>query len=245
MKLIVYGGIIVIISSCEKRKGCTNPQAMNYDPSAEVDNGSCILKMNPSEVLTDQDGNKYATVMIGTQEWMADNLRSSRFCNGDPIAHVTDSTLWVGTTSDAWTYYGNDAMADSAYGKLYNWFSVNDPRNICPCGWRIPTDAEWMVLIDHLGGESVAGGKMKSSGIQYWQMPNADATNASGFSGLPGGLRHNNGMFMGLGVVGSWWSSKEAPTTSAWTHSLNAWGGNTYRATHYKRAGLSVRCIKD
>ena len=143
---------------------------------------------NPAETygsMTDQQGNVYKTIVIGTQEWMAENLKTTVYRNGNAIDNIIDNTQWIGLTTGAWASYNNDSQYDCPYGKLYNWFAVADPRHVCPTGWHEPTDAEWTTLTDYLGGEEVAGGKMKSAGTQYWIGPNTDATNESGFSGLP------------------------------------------------------------
>ncbi|MFN4881275.1 MAG: fibrobacter succinogenes major paralogous domain-containing protein, partial [Bacteroidota bacterium] len=204
---------------------------------------------NPSKTygtMTDQQGNVYKTIVIGTQEWMAENLKTTIYRNGNPIANVTDSSQWVNLETGAWCYYNNNSQYDCPYGKLYNWYAVADSRNVCPTGWHVPTDAEWTTLTSFLGGETVAGGKMKSTDLQYWISPNGAATNESGFSGLPGGNRDGlNGYFYGVGYYGYWWSSPESSTTGAWYRYLSYDDGNAYRYGAYKRDGFSVRCLKD
>ncbi|MBA4410758.1 MAG: hypothetical protein C0397_15205 [Odoribacter sp.] len=135
----------------------------------------------------------YKSVIIGNQEWMADDLKNNVFCNGDPIPEVKDFSEWSGLETAAWVYVNNDKLKYGTFGKLYNWYAVNDKRNICPCGWHVPSYGEWEELIKYLGGPDVAGGKMKSLGtIQtsdgFWYEPNTGATNSSGFSAIPTGV---------------------------------------------------------
>jgi uncharacterized protein (TIGR02145 family) len=234
---------IMMVVSCNKKEGCTNPQASNYDANAEKDDGSCILPEPTDVMLTDQDGNTYATIVIGTQEWMAENLRTTTYANGDPIPNVTDNAQWQNLTTGAWSHYNNDSQYENPYGKLYNWYAVADPRNICPTGWHVPSDPELTVLSDYLGGESIAGSKMKSTGTQYWLSPNEEATNESGFSGLPGGLRA--GIFEEVGLQGRWWSSTQLGANSAFFRELSYGSGYAFRNDYGKKVGLSVRCLRD
>jgi len=193
--------------------------------------------------VTDINGNVYPTILIGNQWWMAENLRASTFANGEPNDNVTDYTAWVGLSTGAWSHYENNTVNDAIYGKLYNWYTTVDLRGLCPVGWHVSTDSEWTVLADYLGGVSVAGGKMKS--ITGWNAPNTLATNESGFSGLPGGTRNSGGAFTSVGCCGSWWSSSESSTTTAWNRSLVNTNGSAGRSNIVKRNGFSVRCIRD
>jgi uncharacterized protein (TIGR02145 family) len=207
---------------------------------------------NPAKTygsMSDQEGNVYKTIVIGTQEWMAENLKTTIYNNGEPIASVTESNLWAELaifSLGAWCYYNNDSQYDCPYGKFYNWYAVADPRNICPTGWHVPTDAEWSTLINFLGGESLAGGKMKSISLQYWLSPNQDASNESGFSGLSGGVRDNNsGGFGSFGNIGYWWSSSESSAPDALALYLNYSDGNAGRYYFGKPVGFSVRCLRN
>jgi uncharacterized protein (TIGR02145 family) len=186
------------------------------------------------------------SVTIGTQIWQSKNLDVPTYRNGDAIPKVTDATQWANLTTGAWCWYNNDSATYAAtYGRLYNWYAVADPRNICPTGWHVPTHAEWTVLTDYLGGWTVSGGKMKSTGTQYWQSPNTDATNESGFSGLPGGNRGSNGPFNDVGTNGYWWSSTEGDTYFAWYRYLGYGSGYVYSYSNSKTSGFSVRCLRD
>jgi uncharacterized protein (TIGR02145 family) len=195
--------------------------------------------------ITDIDGNIYKTVYIGSQQWMAENLKVSKYNDGTVIPNITEDSKWSNLTSGAWSYYNNDA-----YGKLYNWYAVtkttNGNKNVCPTGWHVPTDAEWMVLIDYLGGLTVAGGKMKEVGTTSWYSPNKDATNTSLFSALPGGYRGFDGNDGSIGAHGFWWSSSEFSPDMAYNRYLyyNI-GGNVSSHGNSKKYGFSVRCLRD
>jgi len=194
--------------------------------------------------VTDIDGNIYPTVLIGNQFWMAENLKTTRFEDGSIIPNVTDNAAWPQLSTPAWCNNNNSLANDIIYGKLYNWFTVSDPRNVCPAGWHAPTDAEWTILTDFLGGTSVAGGKMKTT--TGWQSPNTSATNESNFSGLPGGYRSPaNGTFYSGGYGGNWWSSSESGTGSAFYRGLAYGGGGASRFSGNKQNGFSVRCLRD
>lgn len=193
--------------------------------------------------VTDIDGNVYPTVTIGTQTWMAANLRTTKYRNGNPIPVVTDSAQWKGLTTDAYCNINNDANTVAVYGRLYNWNAVTSSSNIAPVGWHVPTDAEWTTLTTFLG--SGAGGKLKSTGTTYWNSPNAGATNSTGFNGLPGGDRSNNGAFHYFGTYGCFWCTTEASVTDGWEYVLSCNSANVTRMQYSKGLGLSVRCVKD
>jgi uncharacterized protein (TIGR02145 family) len=206
----------------------------------------CETDNTNDNTVTDIDGNTYPTVTIGSQVWMAKNLDVSRYRNGDPIPQVQDSVQWSNLTTGAWCYYANNTANGPIYGKLYNWYAVNDPRGLAPEGWHVPTLAEWTILADCLGGANIAGGKMKSTGTQYWQSPNTGATNESSFSGLPGGWRdEEDGEFAHLGEAGLFWSST-LNFDDAWFSELD-YNRVTLDLGDYlpMSLGLSVRCIKD
>ena len=193
-------------------------------------------------------------VTIGKQTWMQKNLNVSRYRDGTPIPQVTDQTQWANLTTGAWCYYNNTTANGTTYGKLYNWYAVagihdTDPSTpnkiLAPQGWHVPSDAEWTTLTTFLGGEQVAGGKMKSTGTSLWRSPNRAATNESGFTGLPGGYRGSFGTFYFIGYDGVWWSSSECGEPQAWGRKLNYDDGGAYRRDHYKKFNFSVRCLRD
>lgn len=203
--------------------------------------GPCI-----APTVTDIDGNTYRTVSIGDQCWMAENLNTSRYRDGSAIPNVRDNNEWRRLNSGAWANYDNNRSNGRTYGKLYNWYAVNDRRGLCPEGWRVPSDRDWAILEDYLGGTNVAGGKLKATGTQYWRSPNTGATNESGFSALPGGWRFgNNGTFLYLGSFGYWWSSSENYTSLAWSRRLGHDNATVGRSSFFKRDGFSVRCVGD
>ena len=214
------------------------------------------FSQTPGGGVTDIDGNLYNSVIIGTQEWMKENLNVSKYSDGTIIPQVTDPTAWANLTTGAWCYYNNDPANGAIYGKLYNWYAVagihdNDTTTpnkvLAPVGWHIPTDTEWTTLTTFLGGESVAGGKLKSTGTNLWISPNLGATNISAFTGLPGSYRSLGGgfPFSGIGDRGNWWSSTELTTINAWYRTLNYCCGEVGTFNGDKKYGSSVRCIRD
>jgi len=187
-------------------------------------------------------------VKIGDQQWMSKNLDVAFYRNGDPIPQVTDPTTWAGLSTGAWCYYNNDSTQGTTYGKLYNWYAVNDPRGLAPQGWHVPSDAEWTTLTSTLGGKSVAGGKMKVAGTTRWHTPNEGADNSSGFAGLAGGDRYYVGTFEDVGYGGGWWSSTEYTEKSVsggWFRGLGFSYSVVVRYANLKTFGFSVRCLRD
>jgi uncharacterized protein (TIGR02145 family) len=198
--------------------------------------------------ITDIDGNIYRTIQIGNQIWTIENLKVTRYHNGDTIPNVTNATAWSKLTTGAFCIFDNDSSYSAVYGRLYNWYAVIDSRNIAPSGWHVPSDAEWDTLIAYLGGESIAGGKMKEAGTTKWASPNAGATNSSGFSALPGGYRYKDGRFSDMGNMGysaGFWSS------TVWTGFVASPVNLYYDRFHvsrngdYKGAGFSIRLVRD
>jgi uncharacterized protein (TIGR02145 family) len=185
------------------------------------------------------------SVIIGSQIWKSKNLDVITYRNGDTIPQVNDPAEWANLKTGAWCHYNNDASNNSAYGKLYNWYAINDTRGLSPEGWHIPSDAEFTILSDYLGGESVAGGKMKETGYTHWLSPNEGATNSSGFSGLPGGYRSSNGYYYSIRYYGYWWSSTVYDDTYAWYIYLYYNYTDLSRDYNYKVCGFSVRCVRD
>jgi uncharacterized protein (TIGR02145 family) len=189
-----------------------------------------------------------SVVQIGNQSWMAKNLNVDHFLNGDPILEAKTNDQWEKAGKEgkpAWCYYNYDPANENYYGKLYNWYAVNDSRGLAPNGWHIPSDTEWTVLIENLGGESVAGGKMKTTGTNKWKSPNTEATNSSCFSALPSGGRLSHGTFYAIGNYGIWWSSTELDSAQAWNRFLPYSSATALSSRCSKREGFSVRCIKD
>lgn len=210
-----------------------------------------------SPTVTDIDGNVYASVQIGDQCWMAENLRTSRYNDGWDITPVTDNTDWIQMNSGAWCNYDNNTDNDTTYGKLYNWYAANYFFNVCPQGWHAPNDAEWQQLEATLGmsaselgvegfrGEAEnVGGQLKTTSM--WELPNSGATNASGFAGLPGGHRYvNNGNFLLEGTYGYWWTTTANIPGTAYFRSLYRSSPGVNRNIANKRTGCYVRCVRD
>jgi uncharacterized protein (TIGR02145 family) len=209
--------------------------------------------------VVDADGNYYQTLTFGSQEWMKENLKTSKYRNGNQIPTNLNDTDWQNTNSGAFALYNNDPTNNNTYGKLYNWYAVADPRGLCPAGWHVPTDHDWQLLTIFLDPKADtnqccsnnAGGKMKSIGTNQastglWQEPNFGATNSCGFTGLPGGNRRSNSMYFDIFGSGDWWTSTEFSSTYPWLRNLNYFDSIlSKRSHHLKQAGISVRCVKD
>ena len=238
--------------------GCTNPSAENYDPYASEDDGSCVGALPCSDGSTSMfyDGYSYDLVGIGAQCWFAENLRTEHYANGDSIPADLSYSEWMLTNSGAVAVYGEDAgcynyspdgdACDPAwslneYGRLYNWYAVADERGLCPTGWHVPTNAEWDVMTDYLGGASVAGNAMKTT---YGWYGGGNGTNSSGFAGLPAGFRNGDGFFHDAGYYGLWWSSSPIEW-NAWGRLLFHDNPNLYSDIYSAGRGFSVRCLKD
>lgn len=209
--------------------------------------GVSSIVFNQSKIygtVTDIDGNVYKTIIIGTQTWMAENLRTTNYRNGESIPNVTDNTVWTNLTTGAYCNYENTIDKDkiATYGRLYNWYTIADYRILAPKGWHVPSDTEWETLTRYLGNEMFAGGKMKEIGTTHWNSPNKGATNESGFSSLPGGFRFSS--FSGIGELGFYWSSL-SDQSNAYIRNQNYNYSNNFRSGCGMRNGLSIRCIKD
>ena len=209
-----------------------------------------------TSTVSDIDGNIYQTVKIGNQWWMAENLKATHYRNGEAVPNVTEVITWYNLTGGAYCEYNNDLNNVATYGRLYNWYAVNDSRIIAPAGWHVPSDTEWKQLEMYLGmsqAEADAtgyrgtdeGGKLKESGTTHWQSPNTGATNQSGFSGLPGGYRYFDGGYAGVGYYASFWSSAESNGGFAWVRDLNCPSSGIHRYDDFKKGGNSIRCVRD
>lgn len=208
--------------------GCDNSSDVSIEPN----------------LVDARNGKSYGTVSIGSQVWMAENLDVATFRNGDLIQEVASEVEWIKTgIPPAWCYYANDQQNTGKYGRLYNSYAVNDPRGLAPVGWHIPSDSEWTVLSTYLGGELIAGGKIKET--KGWSFPNTSASNSSGFSAIPSGLRHFEGHFKDFGDIATWWSSTKSSSDSYWIRSANFNSEALTRVGHYGKRGIAVRCVKD
>jgi uncharacterized protein (TIGR02145 family) len=204
-----------------------------------------------AQSINDIDGNVYSAVRIGTQVWMVENLKTTKFNDGTPIPLVADGNIWKELTTPAYCWYKNDATTHkNLYGALYNWFAVGTNK-LCPRGWHVPSDADWITLTTYLGGDSIAGGKLKVKGTEFWENQNIGANNESGFSALPGSRRYPNGNFADTGqndifsFNGCWWSSTEVLSFTARYRRLYSRLNSIYNSISDKKFGYSVRCLKD
>ncbi len=198
-----------------------------------------IFSQLSGKTVTDIDGNNYKSVILGNQEWLTDNLKVTKFRNGQPIPHIQDSIVWNAWSNGAYVFYKNDTK----HGVLYNWLVVNDSRGVCPMGWHVPSSAEWDTLAKFLGGNEIAGGKMKAR--LHWETPNTSATNESEFHALPKGMYGVNGSFNNVGKNAYWWSATENDKISAWGREIGFNESGLFIGHGDKRDGLSIRCLKN
>ena len=245
--LFVGQNDFVIVPGISEANQFTTGSALHTCDAAQIHNPALTYGS-----MIDRDGRRYKTIVIGTQEWMAENLNVSTYRNGDEILTGLADTVWQTTTEGAWAYYNDDASKACPFGKLYNWYTTVDPRGVCPVGWHVPTDDDWSALVGFLGSFYVIGVKMKSTGTiedatGLWRSPNQNASNSSGFSGLPGGLRYGDGHWGAMDGYGYYWSSTidaDEPGT-AWYRYLSFNNFILYRHYSVKRTGFSIRCVKD
>jgi uncharacterized protein (TIGR02145 family) len=235
---IVAGALLILMNSC-KKDGEGNPT-----------NGRTNAVFNPGftyGTVTDVDGNSYKTIIIGTQTWMAENLRTTHYRNGAIIPEVTDNSAWNALTSGAYCNYNNTRNNDSIaiFGRLYNFYAASDSRNVAPVGWHVPSQTEWTTLITYLGGPTIAGDKLKETFTIHWESPSA-GTNESGFTALPGGFRSPSPFqLLGIGQIGAWWGTT-GNTNTSFTEMLLTNSGTVIGSQSVALAsGLSIRCIKD
>jgi uncharacterized protein (TIGR02145 family) len=185
------------------------------------------------------------SVVIGTQTWMLYNLDVTTYRDGTSIPEVQDPTAWAALTTGAWCYYNNDSANGAIYGKLYNWYAVNDPKGLAPTGYHVPSEPDIQTLVNSLGGYLAAGGLLKETGTTYWNSPNIGATNSSGWTGRPGGFRIQDGSFIVRNLTGYWWNSTSVDSLNAFAYTLSYNNTNIGVNNGNKLAGFSVRCLKD
>lgn len=244
---------IVLTASGTPTTSGTNTFTLNTTPNCSFD----LLIIAGSVTVTDIDGNTYQTVQICNQIWTQTNLNVSHYRNGDIIPQITNQVAWGQAVSGAWCYYNNDPSTEPLYGKLYNWYAVNDPRGLAPTGYHIPSDTEWTTLNTCLGGMDIAGGKMKEIGTTHWNSPNTGATNESNFTALPGGYRQDSvtasdlpSIFIGRQSSGWFWSStiyNEIPPINNYSYFyfLSRVNTTNLRSNINRKYGMSIRCVKD
>lgn len=227
--------------------GCRKPEPILPDNPL---NGKTTAVFNSSKnygSVTDVEGNTYKTIKIGDQVWMAENLRVTHYRNGDAIPNIKDTTQWANQTAGAWCNYSNteDITVIATYGRLYNWFVTQDTRNIAPSGWRVADAIDWEILIENLGGDTIASKHLKENGILHWDGPN-DADNSSGFTALPGQWRLFKGGYpFPFGFYAAFWTSSMYSEVSAPFLNLYTRDDYIYKGMNFKVNGYSIRCIKE
>jgi uncharacterized protein (TIGR02145 family) len=253
-KTLILSVIVFLSVSCKQEKPkpvvvkkISHDSVIVFD-TAQMPKAMANDSFSNAPEVKDIDGNIYETVRIGSQVWMAKNLKVKHYRNGDEIPNVKSDKTWSYLSTGAWCYYKNGHSYGKTYGKLYNWYAVGDKRGLAPEGWHIPSDDEWEELMTYLGNNIDANVKLKEKGTAHWRIPNEDATNSSGFSALPGGLRFSHGSsFDCLSDFGYWWSSTEEEQNGdamGWyTNYSYSYGMGTF--FYNKKWGFSVRCIKD
>jgi uncharacterized protein (TIGR02145 family) len=227
--ILLFAVAASVLPACSKKPDSATPPAVGT-----------------GQTVKDADGNGYDTVIIGTQVWLVQNLKTTHYRDGSPIANATDSATWVNNTTGAYCDYNNTPSNSAVYGRLYNWFAAGNSRNICPKGWHIPSYAEWVTLATYLG-DTVAGAKLKEAGTAHWTSPNKGATNVSGFTALPGGDRQYNALFYNIGNDGVLWSSTLDSNAigNVFGLYLNSFNNLLSAGSASKPNGFSVRCVRD
>lgn len=218
------------------RAYATNSQGVSY--------GNELSFTTAPLTVTDIEGNSYHTVTIGSQVWLAENLKTTKYNDNTSIPLVTGNSEWVYLSSPGYSWYSNDISNKDTYGALYNWYTVNTGK-LCPEGWHVPSDTDWTALTTFLGGISAAGGKLKEAGTAHWISPNTGATNETGFTAVPGGARDATGPFFGLGYSCNWWSATENNVTNVWYRSLRNTNTDLVRNSNLRIFGYYVRCLRD
>ncbi|HLO60700.1 MAG TPA: fibrobacter succinogenes major paralogous domain-containing protein [Bacteroidales bacterium] len=201
-------------------------------------------KEDDSNVIIDGDGNVYSSVKIGNQEWLTENLKTTRYNDGTPIPVLKQNEDWYNVNGPACCWYNNDSVGNEVYGLLYNLYAVSSPK-LCPKGWHIPTENEWKELFTYLGGEKIASNKLKEPGNAHWLSVSSDVTNETGFTALPGGYRGYEGNFGSLRFFGYWWAAPFGTSDHSSTVCMSYDCGEIYWGAHIGEIGLSVRCVKN
>ena len=237
IKKVYYKQIISTIGICILFMFTTglNKKAIKIEKNVQLLDSTVI----------DYDGNVYHIVKIGTQVWMVENLKVTHYRNGTPIPNVHDNAKWPHATNGAYCMVDNSTEYKNTYGLLYNFYAVNNIRNLCPKGWHVPSESECMTLINYLGGIDVAGSKIKDNRSNLWKNPNTLATNESGFSGIPAGGRGRLSSAGDVGYYATWWSSTSYNSNYAWHWGLYPDKNSIRSNPGHKASGFSVRCIRD
>jgi uncharacterized protein (TIGR02145 family) len=258
MRKMIISELLIgtLFNACNKKEK-TDPTPEPSNTSATCGTPGIHKSGLTYGTMNDQQGNTYRTIIIGSQEWMAENLNTSVYRNGDSISYVASSADWSGLTSGARAYFNDSVSLTCPNGSLYNGYAMLDARQLCPAGWHLPTDSDWNELIgyldpafdpDTLGEQSaMAGGTMKSTSTAYWEPANASRSNSSGFSALPSGFRSMNGSYENFNGTAQWWSSTPETTDSSyfWFRVIPYGANGVSRLSSNPRFGFSVRCVRD
>ena len=224
--------LLLVLMSCKKEEPVT-------------EGGSAAKPIGAAGAdVQDVEGNVYRTVVIGLQTWMADNLKTSHYANGDTILSGRNIGDITGVSNPQYFFYpGNDSLTNlNTYGRLYTYYVVEDARNVCPTGWRIPTKSDWDTLVQNVGGDVTGGGKLKSTSL--WNAPNTGADNLSSFNALPAGFREANNEYQHLNRFGGWWTSTADTANRVWTYYLKHNYSYVFEEPSEKKEAYSIRCIK-
>lgn len=228
--IIQIGLIILFFAGC-KKNGDSVP-----------DDGSLLT--GQSAALSDIDGNTYKTLAVGTQIWMAENLKTTKYNDGTAVPIVTDNTAWEKLSTPAYCWYNNNVANKNTYGALYNYYTLTSGK-LCPTGWHVPNPFEWLVLVQYVG-EGLSANRLKEAGTKHWLIPNKSVTNDTGFTALPGGYRGPfDGLFFDLGDNGIWWAAPVIGLNNAYGRRMGGQTVGCYEVITEKGIGLSVRCLKD
>ncbi|HEX3006203.1 MAG TPA: fibrobacter succinogenes major paralogous domain-containing protein [Bacteroidales bacterium] len=233
--LFLVSCAFILVTACHKDKEEVNP-------------GKSSAVFNPTLIygtVKDKDSITYKTIKIGSQTWMAENLRTTRYNDGSMITDVTDNSLWKNTNAGAYCTYNNTKNSDSiaTFGRLYNWYAVNTGK-LAPKGWHVPTSTDWIMLIDYLGDDAAAN-KLFETGVTHWAGPNSGATNESGFTILPGGYRDQSGSFLNLNDGANFWTSTAVDSNNPVRMYFLKNDPKSYGYFGVKNFGFSIRCVKD
>ncbi|MBB5438535.1 uncharacterized protein (TIGR02145 family) [Pedobacter sp. AK017] len=236
-------GNMVTIKSVGKTTITANQEANGVYMAGKL-NAELVVIARPVEdnIVVDIDGNIYKTIKIGTQTWMMENLKTTRYRNGTPIPNLADQAIWQSDLTGGYCIYGNNLANEAVYGKLYNWYAVNNPKELSPEGWHIPSDAEWAILYNYIGGTRYEGGKIQQQGNTYWEY-DLGQSNITQFTALPGGGRDEKGIFSSIKYDGIWWTKTRTGVLAVAYDLYNK--GYIDRVEREKASGFSVRCIKD
>lgn len=240
-RISVIAFLVLIMYSCEKDN--------DYEVNLTNDQTSSVFNPNLTYgTMTDQDGNIYKTIHINGQTWMAENLRTTKYRNGDMVPQIMDNSIWSSVSEGAFCNYENTENIDTiaTYGRLYNWYTVSDSRNLAPEGWHVATNSEWELLTLLLGGNDIAGSKLKEIGDSHWYATDESVTNESGLTIMPSGTRDpSKGTFCCMGTYGFYWSGTQADDSYAWTMKLYRTPYHSERMPSHMNYGYAIRCVKD